>query len=108
MSHTDHKTQLLIAGAICSTVLALALGVYCWQLGAQNHRNTRLIEDQRLLLSQKDTQANTTANYTDTICAEYRKLYQAYTALQTQHPSSTTGYALPGSAKGTVDSCYQK
>lgn len=104
---TKREIALAITAAL-SLLLVVVSGVYAANLHAKNQSNDALIKGKDALLESKDMQSNESANYTDTICAEYRKLYQAYTTLRSQHPSvNGSSYALPGSAKGQVDECYQ-
>jgi hypothetical protein len=104
---TKREIALAIATA-ASLLLVVVTGIYAANLHTKNLSDDILIKGKDVLLEDKDTQSNESANYTDTICAEYRKLYQAYTSLRSQHPSTSgRDYALPGSAKGEVDECYQ-
>lgn len=77
----------------------------------KNRQAEILVEQERSLSHDKDVKSNTTDNYIDTVCFQYRELYKNYKGLITENPSinssSYAHYALPGSAKGNIDQCYQ-
>lgn len=97
------KRELVII--VSSIIVIVLMAVNMARLGrSQTERN----RTNSTSLSTKQQELNTKENYTDTICAEYRKLYAAYTQAitHTTDPASTQ-YAIPGSAKGDIDPCYQ-
>lgn len=104
--YTKREITLAVIAAL-STLLFIIVGVYALNLRTENQQNKATMAAEDKILQQKDTDSNETANYTETICAEYRKLYQAYTNLRSQTPAVAESYALPGSAKGQIDECYQ-
>jgi hypothetical protein len=104
---TKREIALSVATVI-SLALAAITSVYAANLHTKNKSESAVAQANAALLSEKDVESNKSANYTETICAEYRKLYQAYKTLATQNPPDIgIGYALPGSAKGEIDQCYQ-
>jgi hypothetical protein len=99
------KREIIIASA--SVVLLVGLAAYAFQLHQSQATNDRLIKNEGALLQKKETDANTTANYIETICAEYRKLYASYRQTRYPDPTKVDKYIdLPGSAKGQIDKCY--
>ncbi len=103
---TRREIALTIATVVC-LIFAVSMGSYAASLHAKNKRNDTVAKANGVLLQEKDMQTNKTANYVEAVCAEYRKLYSAYSDLRSQQPSAGAGYALPGSAKGEVDECYR-
>ncbi|MET1033490.1 MAG: hypothetical protein ABWX94_03245 [Candidatus Saccharimonadales bacterium] len=100
------EITLAIATGV-SILLLLAVDIYCLHLRTENRRNQALIEDQRTLLQNKDTDSNVSSNYVETICSEYRKLYASYRELRYPDQTKVDKYiGLPGSAKGQIDDCY--
>jgi hypothetical protein len=108
--YSSREIMLALTAAACA-LLVVVSGIYMAVLHAQAEKNSAsaaLVIAKDKELREKDAQANTTANYIDTICAEYRKLYGAYTDLRAQNPSAgSVGYSRPGAAKGEIDQCYQ-
>ncbi len=95
------KREIILA--ITSLVIVVAAVVYSMTVQqTQSARN----ESNNASLATQDKQLTELTDYTTTICGEYRKLYDAYKKLSVS-TSTTNGYALPGSAKGEVDECYQ-
>jgi hypothetical protein len=106
-------TREVILAAIAGTCLVLAIicSVYSIHLRndytQQQRQANTIIDNQVKSLRQSNSDTNKTSNYIETVCAEYRKLYGAYSDLRMQYPSSGASYAIPGSAKGNIDECYQ-
>lgn len=95
----------LITVTIASLLLVIALAAYIFVLRRTIDTNGQA---QSASLSTTQNELSEQATHVDTICGEYRKLYSAYEALSVQSPSASgSGYALPGSAKGEIDTCYQ-
>lgn len=94
--------------AIVGGSLLVALSLVCIAILYQNlQTKDRLIENNSALLREKEREANKTATYIETICAEYRKLYRSYREARFPDPASVDKYVgLPGSAKGQIDDCY--
>ncbi len=92
---------------VVSALLLLGAGIFVATLYQAQQANANLIESQAAQLQEKDKKAGETAAYIETICAEYRKLYQSYREARYPDPSSVDKYiGLPGSAKGQIDECY--
>ena len=91
---------------VVSALLLLGAGIFVATLYQAQQANANLIESQAAQLQEKDKKAGETA-YIETICAEYRKLYQSYREARYPDPSSVDKYiGLPGSAKCQIVECY--
>lgn len=105
MNQVFSKREKIIT--IVGTFLVVGAAVYITVLYQNLQSKDRLIENSSVLLREKEADANKTASYIDTICAEYRKLYQSYREVRYPDPTGVDKYAgLPGSAKGQIDECY--
>lgn len=103
------KREIVLAIATTVSLLSVIISVvYIVNLrhtvadktSTQTATNTALVTQENEFSKQ--------ASYTDTVCAEYRKLYSAYKDLLAQNPPANgIGYAQPGAAKGEVDECYR-
>ena len=95
------KREMILA--VVSVILIASAGIYIINL---RQANTYLTKSNTLL---KEHQANAseTANYIETICAEYRTLYKSYRELRYPDSANVDKHiGLPGSAKGQIDPCY--
>lgn len=105
MKQSFTKREILFAAV--SILLIISAGIYSIGLRQTLSERNRLIASQSALLKEKDASANETASYIETICAEYRTLYQSYRELRYPDATTVDRYAgLPGSAKGQIDKCY--
>ncbi len=105
MKQPFSKREKIAAGV--GIFLVIGVVGYIMFLYSTLQSKDTVIENNSALLRKKEVDANTTANYIETICAEYRKLYQSYREVRYSDPASVDKYAgLPGSAKGQIDECY--
>jgi len=99
------KREVIIS--ITSALLIIAAAILIFMLQQSQLSKDRVIQSQAASLNEKTVNANDTLEYIDTICGEYRKLYQSYRAARYPDPNSVDKYVgLPGSAKGQIDDCY--
>jgi hypothetical protein len=106
MSKPFTKRETLFAiSTLLSLAIIIALGICIVKM---RHDQSVATQQSTTNLRLQDTQINNLNSYNTTICAEYQKLYAAYKDVVAKaNPPLTTSYALPGSAKGDVDQCYQ-
>lgn len=99
------KRELVVV--TISLLLVIGTAAYAATLQQKLQSKERIIEANSALLREEAVDTNETANYIETICAEYRKLYQSYREARYPDPSSVDKHiGLPGSAKGQIDECY--
>lgn len=93
--------------AIVSALIIISAAIYIIILHQNLQAKGRVVENTSASLMKKVEDEHKTINYIDTICAEYRKLYQSYRELRYPDPTGVDKYAgLPGSARGQIDECY--
>ncbi len=99
------KRELVVI--VTSLLLVIGTAAYAVTLHQKLQSKDRIIEANSTLIREKAVDTNETANYIETICGEYRKLYQSYREARYPDPSSVDKHiGLPGSAKGQIDECY--
>lgn len=108
MNVFKRRDYILTLAAITGLVLSIGMGVHIAYLRQDQTVKDQLIESQQILLRQQAETAGKTAAYIQTICSEYRKLYQSYRELRYAGMPDVDKFAgLPGSASGKIDDCYK-
>lgn len=104
------KLNLSKRGLVIVTVMLLViggLGVYAYGLNSALATEKQINETNTASLKASNERVNEKDEYIDTICAEYRKLYQSDRALRYSDQLNIDKYiGLPGSASGRIDKCY--
>lgn len=105
MIQTFTKRELVVI--VVGLLLVIGAVAYTVTLRQDLQSKDRLIEASNASLREKEIEADKTASYVETICVEYRKLYQSYREARYPDLSSADKHiGLPGSAKGQIDECY--
>jgi uncharacterized membrane protein affecting hemolysin expression len=92
---------------LIAIVVIIGLGVYAYKLHGALSAERQVNEANAALLRTSDAKAHENDNYIDTICAEYRKLYESDRVLRYPNHTNVDKYiGLPGSASGQIDKCY--